>query len=405
MAGLALAATLVVLAVLLFGPFPPPPLERNGAPAVKTAAPKSVVEKKKSAGGKPAPQGQVQPQPQSQPQPQAQSQPQPQAQPQSQEDALTLARALSQAKAQTQVLAQAQNPPPAQQEQQQQAQQQQPAAVHYEEHLPPQAGQPEQSPPGHAIRGKVEPPAQPAAPPAETAPPEPQAHPVAGDAGKNPRMVVVIDDIGDHPVMAKNLTELPFPVTLAILPNRPRTRSVEAMATEQGVEIILHQPMQPGSYPRVNPGPGAVFIDMDPERVKAILADNLAQVPHVKGVNNHMGSTFTSNPEGMAAVMSVLKDKGLFFLDSVTSATSAAPDAARKAGVPFYRRAVFLDNVRNVRTILGQLKTAERNAVKNGRAIAIGHPYGETLEALKLWAKERDSRVDVVTLTELGPEF
>ena len=218
-------------------------------------------------------------------------------------------------------------------------------------------------------------------------------------------MVVVIDDIGDHPVMAKNLTELPFPVTLAILPNRPRTRSVEAMATEQGLEIILHQPMQPGSYPRVNPGPGAVFIDMDPERVKSILADNLAQVPHVKGVNNHMGSTFTSNPEGMAAVMSVLKEKGLFFLDSVTSATSAAPEAARKAGVPFYRRAVFLDNVRNVRTILGQLKTAERNAVKNGRAIAIGHPYGETLEALKLWAKERDSRVDVVTLTELGPEF
>ncbi|MYL82021.1 divergent polysaccharide deacetylase family protein [Desulfovibrio aerotolerans] len=405
---------------MFFGPFPPPPIERTGTPAVKTAAPKSVVEKKKTAGGKPVPQGQAQSQPQPQGQPQAQSQAQGQAQPQApaqplvqpqpQEDALTLARALSKAKAQAQT--QAQNQPPAQQEQQQQQQppqqqspQQQPSAVHYEEHLPPQAGQPEQSPPGHAIRGKVEPPAQPAAPSAESAPPEPQAHPVAGDAGKNPRMVVVIDDIGDHPVMAKNLTELPFPVTLAILPNRPRTRSVEAMATEQGLEIILHQPMQPGSYPRVNPGPGAVFIDMDPERVKSLLADNLAQVPHVKGINNHMGSTFTSNPEGMAAVMSVLKEKGLFFLDSVTSATSAAPEAARKAGVPFYRRAVFLDNVRNVRTILGQLKTAERNAVKNGRAIAIGHPYGETLEALKLWAKERDSRVDVVTLTELGPEF
>ena len=211
------------------------------------------------------------------------------------------------------------------------------------------------------------------------------------------------------PRFAANLsmlfTELPFPVTLAILPDRPRTRSVEAMAAEHGIEVILHQPMQPGSYPRVNPGPGALFVDMDAERVKATLAENLAQLPHVKGVNNHMGSTFTSNPEGMAAVMSVLKDKGLFFLDSVTSAVSAAPEAARKAGVPFYRRAVFLDNVRNVRTILGQLKTAERNAIKNGRAIAIGHPYGETLEALKLWARERDNRIDVVTLTELGPEF
>jgi len=365
---------------MLFGPFPSPPAERAAAPAAKSAVRKIPVEKKhetaKTAPQAPSP---VPPPPKVQ----AQAEPRNQAQ----EDALLLAKALSQAKAQAQTHS-GQEP-----------------ALHYEEHLPPQPGQPENSPPGHEVRGKVEPPAPPAMPSAVSVPPEPQAQRVAGDAGKNPRMVVVIDDIGDHPVMARNLTELPFPVTLAILPDRPRTRSVEAMAAEQGAEIILHQPMQPGSYPRVNPGPGALFVDMDVERVKATLAENLAQLSHVKGVNNHMGSTFTSYPEGMAAVMSVLKEKGLFFLDSVTSATSAAPEAARKAGVPFYRRAVFLDNVRNVRTILGQLKTAERNAIKNGRAIAIGHPYGETLEALKLWAKERDSRIDVVTLTGLGPEF
>lgn len=249
-----------------------------------------------------------------------------------------------------------------------------------------------------------------AAPPAGTAAPgpadtEPDAHPVPGDAGKGPRMVVVIDDIGDHPVMARNLMELPIPVTLAILPNRPRTRSIAAQAAEHGLEIILHQPMQPGSYPRVNPGPGALFPDMDEKRIQATLTDNLSQLPHVVGINNHMGSAFTSDGPGMAAVMPILKAKGLFFMDSVTSATSAAPEAARRAGVPFYRRAVFLDNVRNTRTILGQLKTAERHALKHGRAIAIGHPYGETYEALKIWAKERDPRIALVTLTELGPEF
>ena len=365
MAGLALAATLVVLASMLFGPLPSLPWERTVAPAVKATAPKQVAEKKKRDAGKP----------------QAQTQSQPQAQTPEQ----ILAEALAQAKAQAQTQ-------PAKQ-----------AAVHYEEHLPPQAGLPENGNGSHEIRASVEPPSPTA--PSDPAPPEPQTHPVARDAGKGPRMVVVIDDIGDHPVMAKNLTELPFPVTLAILPSRPRTSSVEAMAAAQGVEIILHQPMQPGSYPRVNPGPGALFTDMDAQRVKTIVADNLAQLPHVKGINNHMGSAFTSDPEGMDAVMAVLKEKGLFFLDSVTSAVSAGPEAARKHGVPFYRRAVFLDNVRNVRTILGQLKTAERNAIKNGRAIAIGHPYGETLEALKLWAREREPGVAVVTLTELGPEF
>ena len=46
--------------------------------------------------------------------------------------------------------------------------------------------------------------------------------------------------------------------------------------------------MQPGSYPRVNPGPGALFTDMDAERVKTQLTENLAQLPTVVGINNHM---------------------------------------------------------------------------------------------------------------------
>ena len=382
MAALALVATLAVLAAVLFGPFPSPPGERQAAKPQKPAVSQQVARKKPEPPKPALKASPAAPETATPAAPALQAAP---PAPTDEHDALTLARALSQAQAQAQAKG---TPPP----------------VHFEEHLPPQAASPENSNGNgngpHEVRGKVEPPSGGQAPP-----PEPAAHPVARDEGKNPRMVVVIDDIGDHPVMAQHLTELPFPVTLAILPNRPRTRSVEAMAVARGVELLLHQPMQPGTYPRVNPGPGALFTDMEPERVKEILADNLSQVPHLKGINNHMGSAFTSDPAGMDAVMAVLKQKGLFFLDSVTSAVSAAPEAARKHGVPFYRRAVFLDNVRNVRTILGQLKTAERNALKNGRAIAIGHPYGETLEALKIWAKERDSRVDVVTLTELGPEF
>lgn len=253
------------------------------------------------------------------------------------------------------------------------------------------------------MRAKVEPASSlPATAPVD-APPE--QHPVPGDSVKGPRMVVVIDDIGDHAVLARKLMDLPFPVTLAILPNRPHTRSVEALAVERGVEVILHQPMQPTSYPRINPGPGAIFTDMDAPRIERIVAANLAQVPHVVGINNHMGSALTSDVAGMDAVMVVLRARGLFFMDSVTSPKSAAVDAARRAGIHYYRRSVFLDNVRNVRLILGQLKAAERHALRTGRAIAIGHPYSETYEALRLWEKERDKRIHLVTLTAMGPEF
>jgi len=278
-----------------------------------------------------------------------------------------------------------------------------PRDLPFEEHLSAREDRSRVIADGPEVRAKVERPSPNAVQSAaSSADIEPVTNPREADRG--PMMVVVIDDMGDHPVFAKNLTELPFPVTMAILPNRPRTRFVANLAAEHGTEIILHQPMQPGSYPRVNPGPGAVFTDMDAERIRTQLTENLAQLPNAVGINNHMGSAFTEYAAGMATVMQVLRAKGLFFLDSVTSATSAAPEAAHAAGVPLYRRAVFLDNVRNARTILGQLKTAERLALKHGRAIAIGHPYGETLEALRLWARERDPHIKLVTLKELGPE-
>lgn len=277
-----------------------------------------------------------------------------------------------------------------------------PPELPFEEHLSDKDGLPQDLVVVPEVRRKVERPARPvesSPAPAPTPVPAPQP-----EAAREPMMVIVVDDLGDHPVLAKSLTELPFPITMAILPNRPRTRYVASLAAECRLEVILHQPMQPGSYPRVNPGPGALFTDMDAERVKTQLTENLAQLPTVVGINNHMGSAFTEDAAGMAAVMEVLQAKGLFFLDSVTSAKSVASEAARSAGVPLYRRAVFLDNVRNVRTILGQLKLAERLALKRGRAIAIGHPYGETLEALRAWDKERDPHVKLVTLTDLGPE-
>ena len=352
LAGLALAVSLAVLAMVLFGPFPPLPTDHAASRA-------RVAETRRA--------------------PTAASTPRHHAQEPEAHAATRVTRT---------------------------------AGLPFEEHLPGAQA----APAGPQVRAKVEspPPSASAPTPAVTqvpvaavAPaPEPAAPalPIPADAGKGPRMVVVIDDIGDNPAMAKNLMELPFPVTLAILPDRPHTHSVEAAIAAHGNEIILHQPMQPISYPRVNPGPGALFTDMDAKRIQATLAANIAQLPHLVGINNHMGSALTSDVAGMEAVMPVLKAHGLFFMDSVTSPTSAAPEAARKAGVPYYRRAVFLDNVRNVRTILGQLKTAERHALKHGRAIAIGHPYTETYEALKLWAKDRDPHIALVTLKELGPE-
>jgi len=216
-----------------------------------------------------------------------------------------------------------------------------------------------------------------------------------------PVMAIVIDDLGDSAVFAKALLDLDFPVTLAIMPYRTRSPKVAEAAVAEGAEVILHQPMEPLAYPKTDPGQGALFVGMAPGKIASVLERNLAQVPGADGVNNHMGSKFTQDYAGMAEVMSFLAGRGMFFLDSVTSAGGAAPAAAKKEGAPMVSRNVFLDNSRSPNAIAGQLAAAQEIAKSRGQAVAIGHPYKETLAALRWWASHRDPAVRLVYLRDL----
>ncbi len=228
-------------------------------------------------------------------------------------------------------------------------------------------------------------------------PPPSPARPGAG-----PQLVVVIDDLGENVHQAQELAALSFPVTFAVLPNISKSREVARIGAAAGRDVLLHQPMEPLDYPhRADPGPGALFVGMEDGQILSILRDNLAQVPQAIGINNHMGSRFTADELGMSTVLQELKRRDLFFLDSLTTGNSVADEQARKIGLEHLRRHIFLDNIPNVQAILFQLRKAEQLAHNQGQVIAIGHPYPETLEALKLWERERDQRINVVSLGSL----
>lgn len=222
--------------------------------------------------------------------------------------------------------------------------------------------------------------------------------------GVGPRLVLIIDDLGESLHQASELASLQFPVTFAVLPQSSKSREVARLAAERGRDVLLHQPMEPRDYPhRADPGPGAMFVGMPEEQIIAILAENLAQIPQAIGVNNHMGSRFTADSAGMGAVLEELKKRGLFFLDSLTTGDSVVQKKARQIGLTHLRRHIFLDNIQDVQAILFQLRKAERLSLSSGEVIAIGHPYPETLAALKIWEKERDQRVRIVSVSDFLP--
>jgi hypothetical protein len=216
-------------------------------------------------------------------------------------------------------------------------------------------------------------------------------------------MVIVMDDLGRSLQAGQRLAELSFPITFSVMPYEPHSKEVAQIARTYNQELILHLPMQPESYPETDPGPGALFVDMRPEQVTQTVIRDLSMVPGVIGVNNHMGSRFTRDRQGMDAAMRALGERRLFFLDSVTTAKSCGGEMTGKYKVPYLRRDIFLDNVRDEQAILFQLRKAQTVARKKGTCIAIGHPYPETLAALETWEDVHDRAVRLVRLRDLLP--
>ena len=154
---------------------------------------------------------------------------------------------------------------------------------------------------------------------------------------------------------------------------------------------MLHQPMEPFST-SVDPGPGAIFVDDRPERIHNVVAENIAALPNVVGVNNHMGSKYTQQTQKMGQALDVVRKQGLFFVDSLTTGRSTAYACARQMGVSTKRRDLFLDNRQDMSSVIRQLQRLRTLALRNGSAIGIGHPRPDTVEAITRFMDAPESR-------------
>jgi polysaccharide deacetylase 2 family uncharacterized protein YibQ len=232
------------------------------------------------------------------------------------------------------------------------------------------------------------------------------ARPPARDAALpvQPRAAIVIDDLGQRLEHLEQIERLELPVSIAVIPGLPATARTVDEAARRGIEMLLHQPMEPREEGGKNAGAGVLLVAMSPGELTAQLRRGFDAVPGAVGVNNHMGSRFTEDASALALVMPELKSRGLFWLDSRTSPATRGAAAARAAGVPAIERDVFLDADRDPAFIRSQLRLLLQTARRRGTAVGIGHPHPETLAALlELRAELLASGVALVPVSQLVP--
>jgi polysaccharide deacetylase 2 family uncharacterized protein YibQ len=204
---------------------------------------------------------------------------------------------------------------------------------------------------------------------------------VKPSAGKvTGRIAIVLDDWGFNRTHCKYLGGFGAPVAAAILPNLEYSKDVLQCARSSGQEAMLHLPLEPHVNRDVYPRGYILTTWMSQKEVSKLLKRILDEYPGIVGVNNHMGSKATEDKALMTTILTELKRRGLFFVDSMTSGQTVCSQVAGDMGIPFAKRAVFLDN-RNERVAIERsFAEGARIAKERGFALLIGHDRELTLK-------------------------
>jgi len=223
-------------------------------------------------------------------------------------------------------------------------------------------------------------------------------------AKPQPQLAIIIDDFGfSNNEVIRGFIHLDAKLSMSVIPGHNYSSWSAAEGKRNGKEILIHMPMEPErSEGNTRQEPYLIHQHMQSSEIDQKIAAAFQELPQASGLNNHMGSLVTTDPDVMNMVINSLKRKGLYFVDSLTSPRSVAYEVAKSQGVRAGIRSVFLDNVQDKSEIETQFEKALEVARRRGKAIAIGHAHPETLEVLKQLIKSgKIAGVDLCFASEI----
>ena len=215
-----------------------------------------------------------------------------------------------------------------------------------------------------------------------------------------PLVAILIDDMGYNLRINNAFLKLEAPLSFSFLPTAPHTPKLAQKAEDLGKDVLIHLPLEPVNS-AIDPGPGVLRLSMDLDSMLQTLRKDLDAVPGAIGVNNHMGSKFTTSKRGMELILAEIKRRGLFFVDSRTTRDTVAYVTARSMGIPAAERTVFLDHDTQKESIRKEVSKMVKLSVENGCALAIGHPTSNTWKVLYEELPRISKRVRIVPVHKI----
>ncbi|MBN1446192.1 MAG: divergent polysaccharide deacetylase family protein, partial [Candidatus Omnitrophica bacterium] len=217
------------------------------------------------------------------------------------------------------------------------------------------------------------------------------------------QIALIIDDVGWNKAIIKEIEKINRPLTLSLLPKAQYSRDIfEMLKDKDSFELILHIPMEPAP-PSECRDKGLIKTTMSDEEIIRQFNDDLkGYYPHIRGLNNHMGSAFTADEEKMRVLLKEMRAKKMFFVDSMTTRQSKGFKLAKEMGIRTAQRHVFLDNESTSEYIEKQIRELVETSREQGSAIGLGHARKNTIAVLQKIIPELEKEgIEIVPVSSL----
>ncbi|MFW5782547.1 MAG: divergent polysaccharide deacetylase family protein [Candidatus Muiribacteriaceae bacterium] len=193
-------------------------------------------------------------------------------------------------------------------------------------------------------------------------------------------------------------------ITMSVIPGTFNAIPSEQAAYDHGFEVMAHLPMQAKGFE--NSTEHEIRVDQGHEELFRSMDRMILGFSHIVGANNHMGSLATSDKKTMLNVLTYLKRKDLFFLDSLTTSDSVVEEVCEVLDLKYLSRDIFIDNLQDEEYIRRQIDKLFTISEKRGYAIGICHVRENTINVLENYLRERtqNGRFRLVFLSELARE-
>ncbi len=219
---------------------------------------------------------------------------------------------------------------------------------------------------------------------------------------KTARVSILIDDMGyETEKFEKLFRKLHVKFGVSIIPFADERDRARESAKRYKKEIWLHVPMEPIKVNgrRMNLK-GFLLVSMRSDYIEALSEEYFDLVPEAIGANNHTGSLFTQRKDKLIPFFRVLKRRGKYFIDSRTTPKTVALNTALSMGIPAIKRDVFIDST-SVKGVYENLRHLKLIALREGKALGIGHPDDRTFKALLKIKDIMGDKVELVFPSEL----